>query len=110
MASIAILNLFGFDFFADILGRTADHQSCDENRKNDEKQHAVHTGADTADNDFTKLNVDEGNHATERCERIVHGVDGAAGRGGCDNCEQRGGGDAEAGFLSYMLPPVRPRA
>src|SRR5262245_47202575 len=83
------LHLLGLDLLADIFGRAAHHQPGDEDRENDEQQHAVHAGADTAHNDLAELDVDQRDHAAERSEGIVHGVDGPTRGGGGDDREQR---------------------
>jgi len=51
----------------------------------------------------TMLDVDERDHAAERGERVVHGVDGAAGGRGSDHREQRRGDDAEANLLAFHV-------
>ena len=62
------LDLLGLDLLADILGRAAHHQAGDEDRDDDEQQHAVEAGADAADDDLAKLDVDQRDHAAERGE------------------------------------------
>ena len=62
------LDFLGLDLLADIFGRAADHQAGDEDRQDDEQQHAVQAGADAADDDLAELNVDERDHAAERGE------------------------------------------
>src|SRR5450755_1726653 len=57
------LDFLGLDFFADIFRRAPDHEAGDENRDDDEQQHAVKAGTDTADNDLAELNVDQRDHA-----------------------------------------------
>src|SRR4029450_14107912 len=94
------LDLLGLDLFADIFGGAADHQAGDEDRNDDEQQHAVHARADAADDDLPELDVDQRDHAAKRGEGIVHGVDGAAGGGGGDDREQGGRHDAEADLLA----------
>ena len=97
------LDFLGLDFLADIFRRPADHEPGDEDRDDDEQQHAVHAGADAADNDLAELDVDQRDHATERGERVVHGVDGAARSRRSDHREQRRGDDAEADFLAFHI-------
>ena len=60
------LHVVGFDFLAEIFRRAADHQARDEDREHDEDEHAVESGADAAENDFAKLNVEQRNETTER--------------------------------------------
>ena len=50
----------------------------------DEQQHAVQARADAADDDLAELHIDQRNHAAQRREAVVHGVDRAAGGGGGD--------------------------
>ena len=97
------LDFLRLDLLADIFGRAPDHQAGDEDRDDDEQQHAVHAGADAAEDDLAELDVDERNHAAERGEGIVHGVDRAARRVGGDHREQRRGDDAEADFLAFHI-------
>ena len=97
------LDLLGLDLLADIFRRAADHQAGDEDREDDEQQHAVDAGADAADDDLAELDVDQRDHAAERGEGVVHGVDGAAGGRGRDDGEQRGGDDAEADLLAFHV-------
>src|SRR5208282_4747043 len=85
------LDLLRLDLLTDVFGRAADHQAGDEDRNDDEQQHAVHAGADAADDDLAELNVDQRDHAAERGEGIVHGVHRAAGGGGgYDGKQSRG--------------------
>src|SRR2546430_961349 len=96
------LHLFGLDLLTDVFGRAADHQAGDEDRDDDEQQHAVHAGADPADDNLAELHVDQRDHAAERGEGIVHGIDGAAGGGGGDDREQRRRHDAEADLRAFQ--------
>ena len=64
------LDFLGLDFLADVFRRAADHQAGDEDREDDEQQHAVEAGADAADDDLAELHVDQRDHAAERGERI----------------------------------------
>src|SRR6201991_3116646 len=73
------LDLARFDLLADIFRRAADHQPGDKDRDDDKDQHALEAGADAADDDLAELHVDQRNHAAERGERVMHGVDRAAG-------------------------------
>ena len=97
------LDFLGLDLLADIFRRAADHQSGDEDRHDDEQQHAVEAGADAANDDLAELDVDQRDHAAERGERVMHGIDGAAGGRGGDHREQRRGDDAEADFLAFHV-------
>src|SRR5262249_61604512 len=83
--------------------RATDHQAGDEDCDDDEQQHAVHTSADAADDDLTELHVDQGHHATKRCERVMHGVHCAAGGVGGYHREQRRSDYAEAHFLAFHV-------
>src|SRR5262249_9941467 len=58
----------GFDFFAEIFGSATDHQTGDENGKDDKNDHAVEAGADTTEDHFAEHDVDERNEAAERRE------------------------------------------
>ena len=60
------LDFLGLDLLADIFRRAADHQAGDEDREDDEQQHAVQAGADAADDDLAELDVDQRDHAAER--------------------------------------------
>src|SRR3984957_2419732 len=91
------------DLLADIFGRASDHEAGDENREHDKQQHAVKTGADAADDDFTELHLDQGNHAAERREAVMHGIDRAAGCGRGDDREQARCDNAEADFLALHV-------
>src|SRR5262252_1455896 len=102
------LDLLGLDLLADVLGRAADHQAGDEDRDDDEQQHAVHAGADAADDDLDKLHVDQRDHATERGEGIVHRIDCTAGGRGSDHGEQRRGDDAESHLLAFHIAASEP--
>src|SRR5579859_1185120 len=97
------LDLACLDLLADIFRCTADHQAGDKDRQHHEQQHAVHAGADAANDDLTELNIDQRNHAAERGEAVMHGVDRTAGSGRGDHGEQRGGNDAEANFLAFHV-------
>ena len=104
------LDVVGFDLLAEILGRAADHQSGDEDGQHDEDEHAVESGADAAEDDLAQLDVEQRNHAAERREGVVPGVDGAAAGVGGDGGEERGIGDAEADFLAFHVAARLQRA
>ncbi len=100
------LDLLGLDLLAEVFRRAPDHQAGDEDREDDEDEHAVEARAHAADDDLAELHVDERDHAAERGEAVVHGVDRAArGRRG-DDGEQGGGGDAEAHLLAFHVAAV----
>ena len=103
------LHFLGLDFLADIFRGAADHQSGDEHRDDHEQQHAVHAGADTADDDLAELDVDQRDHAAKRGEGIMHGVDGAAGGRGGDHREQGGQRQCRSALpcLPYWLDRAR---
>ena len=109
MASMAILTSLASIFLPTYSGVRPDHQAGDEHRDDDEQQHAVEAGADAADDDLAELHVDERDHAAERGEAVVHGVDGAAGGGRGDDGEQGGRGDAEADLLAFHVAAGRGR-
>ena len=104
------LDLLGLDLLAEILRRAADHQPGDEHGDDDEQQHAVEAGADAAEDDLAELHVDDRDHAAERREAVVHGVDRAAGGGRGDDREERRVGDAEADLLALHVAAVDARA
>ena len=104
------LDLLRLDLLAEIFRRAADHQAGHEDGDEDEQQDAVEAGADTADDDFAELHVDQRDHAAERGEAAMHGVDGAAGGGRRDDREERGEGDAEADFLAFHVAAVEAEA
>src|SRR5579872_598380 len=49
------LHLATFDFLAEKLRRSSDHEAGDENRQHDEQQHSVETAAHTAEDDLAEL-------------------------------------------------------
>ena len=104
------LYVVGFDFFAEIFGRSADHQSRDEYGQNHEDDHSVEAGTDAAENDFAEHDVEQRNHSAERGEGIVHGVHGAAACVGRDGGEECGVGDAEASFFAFHVSAGLQRA
>ncbi|MGY3120787.1 hypothetical protein ACVWXQ_004724 [Bradyrhizobium sp. S3.14.4] len=63
----------------------------------------IEAGADAADDDFAELHVDQRDHAAERGEAVMHGVDRAARGGRGHHGEQRGCDDAEADFLALHV-------
>ena len=77
----------------------------DKHRQHHEDEHAVKPGPNPTDNDFTELDVEQRHKTPERRERIVHGVDRAAGGVGGHRGEQGGIEDAEAHFLSLHVAP-----
>ncbi len=97
------------DLLADIFRRATNHQSGDENRQDDEQKHAVETRTDAADDQFTELHVDERDHAAKRGERVVHGIDGTAGRRSRDNGKQRRSYDTEANLLAFHIAASQPQ-
>ena len=58
----------GFDLFAEVFGRAADHQPGDEDGEDDEDKHAVKPGADAAEDDFAEHDVEQRDRAAERRE------------------------------------------
>ena len=97
------LDVVGFDFFAEVLGGSADHEAGDEDGDDDEDEHAVEAGAYATEDDLAEHDVGKGNKPAKRGKRIVHGVDGAAARVRGDGGEEGGVGDAEANFLAFHV-------
>jgi hypothetical protein len=91
------------DLLAEIFGCAADHQTSHEYGDDREQQHAVEAGADAADDDLAQLHVDQRDHAAQRHEAVVHGVDGAARGRRRDYREQRGEGNAEPHLLTLHV-------
>ena len=83
------LDLLGLDLLAEIFRRAPDHQPGDEHRDDGEEQHAVKAGADAAEDDLAQHDIDHRDHAAQRHEAVMHGVDGAAGSIGGDGREER---------------------
>ena len=110
MASIAILTSFASIFLPRYSGVRPTIRPATKTAMIDEQQHAVEAGADAADDDLAELHVDQRDHAAERREAIVHGVDRAAGGGRRDDREQRRQGDAEADLLAFHVAAGRARA
>jgi hypothetical protein len=65
MERTAIFTSNDSTFFAEVLWCAAHHQPGDEDRKDDEHDHAVETGANAAENDFAEHDVDHRYHAPE---------------------------------------------
>ena len=97
------LHVEGLDLLAQVLRRPADHESCDEDRDDHEDEHSVEPRANAAEDDFAELDVEHGDHSPQRGERVVHGIDRAAGSVGGDRGEQGGIEDAEADFLAFHV-------
>ena len=97
------LDLARLDLLAQKLRRAADHQTGDEHRQHGEHQQPVETRADAARQDLAKLDQEQRNHAAERRQRIVHGVDRAAGQAGGHRRIKGGHGHAEADFLAFHI-------
>ena len=104
------LHLERLDLLAEVLRRPADHQAGDEHRQDDVDEHAVHAGADAAEDHLAQLHVGERHQAAERRERVVPAVDRAAARVGRDRGEERRVGDAEADLLAFHVAARRRRA
>ena len=98
------LDFLLLDLLADVLRRPADHQAGDEDADDGVEQHAVEARADTAEDHFVGLHVEQRHQAAERRVAVVHAVDGAAARVGRDGGKQRRCGDAEARFLAFHVP------
>src|SRR5271168_974274 len=93
----------GFDFLAEIFGGAADHESGDKDGEDNEDDYTVEAGAHAAEDDFTEHDVDERDHAAERCEGVMGTIDGAATGVGGGGGEERGVGDAEADFFAFHV-------
>ena len=93
------LHVVGFDLLAEILRRSTDHKSGDEDRHHDKDEHAVQAGAHSAKDNFAEQDVRHRHHAAERHEAVVHAVDRAATRIRRDGGEERRVCDAEADLL-----------
>ena len=65
------LDLVRLDLLAEVLGRAADHEARDEDRQDDEEEHAVETGADAADDDLARGDVGERHEAADRRVGVV---------------------------------------
>ncbi len=98
------LDVEGFDFLAEIFGSAADHQAGDEDGEDDEDKHAVKSGADPAEDDLAKHDIEKRDHAAEGREGIVHAVDGTAASVRCDRREKGAVGYSEANFLAFHVP------
>ncbi len=94
------LHLAGADLLAQVLGRTADHQSGDEHRDDRHDQHSVEAGAGTTGCDLAQLHAQDGDSAAQTGERGVEGVHRARRGQGGRHREDRGGADADALFLA----------
>ena len=103
MASIAIFISFASIFLPRYSGVRPTIRPATKTVRIDEQQHAVEAGADAAGDDLAELHVEQRDHAAERGERVVHGVDGAAGGRGGDDRKQRRGDDAEADLLAFHV-------
>ena len=104
------LHFLGFDLLAQIFRRAAHHQAGHEHGDDGEQQHAVEAGTDAAEDDLAQMDVDHGDHAGQRHQAVMHGIDRAAGGIGGDGGEQRRIGDAEADFLAFHIAAGLKRA
>src|SRR5579871_2653887 len=102
------LHFLLLDLLSQVLGSPSHHQSRDEYREDYEDENAVEAGADSAEDDFAQLDVDQRHQAAERGEAVVHRVDGAARGVGRHRREERAPGDAEAGLLAFQVADLRP--
>ena len=101
------LDVVGLDLLAQVFGRPPDHQPGQEDGQDDEDEHPVEPGADAAEDDLAQLDVEQRDEPAQRRERIVHGVDRAAGGVGRDGGEERGIEDAEADLLALHVAAGR---
>src|SRR4030042_2624794 len=103
----ADLYIIGFYLFAQVLRRSADHESCEKNSQHHKHQHSIQSGTDTPENDLTQLDVKQRNQTAQRGKGIMHGVHGAARCIGCDRGEQGGIENPETDFLSFHISTSR---
>jgi hypothetical protein len=101
--SMASFTSLAWIFLPRYSGVRPDHESGDEDGEHDKDEHAVKTCADTADDDFAQLDVEQRNESADGREGVVHRVHRAARGGGGDGGEKRGVEDAEAHFLALHV-------
>ncbi len=98
------LDLVRLDALAEVFGRAPDHETCDEDREDDEEEHPVEPRTDAAEDDLAELDVHERDEAAEWREGIVHGVHRAA-RGVRRDRRKEGRVDGpEADLLALHVP------
>ena len=90
------------DLLAQELGRPSDHEAGDEDADDAVDQRGEESHALSAEHAL-QHHADEGPHAAERREAVVHGVDAARREGGGDAGEQSALDDAETHFLAFHV-------
>src|SRR6266566_9272327 len=96
-----VLHLGGPDLLADVLRSPPDHQPSDEDGHDGEDEDAVQAGADPAGGDLAERDVEQGDPATQRGERVMErGHQAGRGDGGRRG-EQRGPRRAEDDVLAF---------
>ena len=73
------LDLARLDLLAQVLGGATDHQAAEEDRQQDEEQHRVEAGTDTAEDHLAGGEAGHRHGAAEPRERLHRGVDRAIG-------------------------------
>ena len=92
-------HLPALDLLTQVFGRAANHQPTDEHRQDGVHNH-IHQSNTLAAKDHVEHHVQQGDHAAQGGQGIVHVVDGACGKRG-GSCGEHGGlRDAEAHFLA----------
>src|ERR1700735_1348766 len=106
----AHLDFAALQLLADIFRRPPDHQPGHEHGDHGKHQHAVEPGADTAEDDLAQLDIDHRDHAGQRHQAVMHGVDRAAGRIGGNRGEEGRAGYAEPHLLAFHIAAGLQRA
>ena len=96
-------DLEGFDLFAQIFRRPSDHKAGNKDRQDGIHQHAVESRADAAEDHLAGHHIRHRDQSAERCIRIVHRVDRAAGGIGCYRRKEGGAGDPKARFFTLHV-------
>jgi len=97
------LHLAPFNFLTGVLRRPPDHQTRDKDRQHRHHEHPIKTRADAAEDDLAELDVYQRHEAAERRERIVHGVDRAAGGVRRDGGKERRLEGSEPDLLAFQI-------
>ncbi len=97
------LHVISLDLLAEIFRSTTDHETGDEDREDDEDQHAVKPRPDSAEYDFAEHDVHQRNQAAKRHEGVVHAVDCAAACIRRDSREESRVGDAESDLFAFHV-------
>ncbi|MNN06614.1 hypothetical protein D3C81_1194090 [compost metagenome] len=96
------LHFPGLQFLAEVFRSTTDHQAGEEHRDQHVEQHAVEPGANAAEDHFADHHVDQGHHAAQWVEAVVHAVYRTVRRGRGGHRPEHGGGGAETRFLAFQ--------